>query len=254
VVKAANALEITFYSLDSRGLAVEGPTAGNDELLETRLGLTALAGSQDGMVALARETGGLVLLNSNDLRPGLERVYQDGAVYYSLGVTLSKIASGYQSVRVDVSRKGVTVRARKGYAVRTADERARDVVLAALKTNLGYSEIPLTLRTEPASREGRHFLLPISVTLPASALTFVPEGKVKRATADVSIGAMDDSGRVSDVVRQEAAFTIPLGVETTTLDFTTKLYTRKGNQRIVVNLRDRLSGKMGTAKADVRIE
>jgi len=150
-----------------------------------------------------------------------------------------------------------------GQAFAWQDPRAIDVapllpantrVLAALKTNLGYSEIPLTLRTEPASREGRHFLLPISVTLPASALTFVPEGKVKRATADVSIGAMDDSGRVSDVVRQEAAFTIPLGVETTTLDFTTKLYTRKGNQRIVVNLRDRLSGKMGTAKADVRIE
>jgi hypothetical protein len=32
------------------------------------------------------------------------------------------------------------------------------------------------------------------------------------------------------------------------------LQTRKGNQRIVVNLRDRASGKMGTAKADVRIE
>jgi hypothetical protein len=55
-------------------------------------------------------------------------------------------------------------------------------------------------------------------------------------------------------VRQEAAFTIPQGVETTTLDFTTKLYTRKGNQRIVVNLRDRASGKMGTARADVRVE
>jgi VWFA-related protein len=254
VVKAANALEITFYTLDARGLVVEGPTAGNDELLESRLGFTALAGSQDGMMALARETGGLALLNANDLRPGLERVYQDSAVYYSLGVTLSKIASGYQSVRVDVDRRGVTARARQGYAVRTPEERSRDAVLAALKTNIGYSEIPLTLRTEPASRDGGHFLLPISVTLPASALTFVPEGNVKRATADVSIGAMDDSGRVSDVVRQEAAFTIPQGVETTSLDFTTKLYTRKGNQRIAVNLRDRVSGKMGTAKADVRIE
>jgi hypothetical protein len=65
---------------------------------------------------------------------------------------------------------------------------------------------------------------------------------------------MDDSGRVSDVVRQEAVFTLPEGNETVSLDFTTKLYTRKGNQRIVVNLRDRASGKMGTARADVRVE
>ncbi|HMA18485.1 MAG TPA: VWA domain-containing protein, partial [Thermoanaerobaculia bacterium] len=38
VVKAANALEITFYTLDARGLVVEGPTAGNDELLDSKLG------------------------------------------------------------------------------------------------------------------------------------------------------------------------------------------------------------------------
>jgi VWFA-related protein len=255
VVRAANALEITFYTLDARGLVVEGPTAGDDELLDSRLGFTSLAGSQDGMVALARETGGLVLLNANDLRPGLEQVYQDGAMYYSLGVTLSKLASsGYQSVRVDVNRSGVTARTRQGYAVRTPDERTRDVVLAALKTNLAYTDIPLTLRTEPSSRDGAHYLLPISVTLPASALTFVPDGKVRRATADVSIGVMDDSGRMSDVVRQEAAFTIPQGDDTASLVYTTKLMTRKGNQRIVVNLRDRATGKMGTAKADVRIE
>ena len=255
VVKAANALEISFYTLDARGLVVEGPTAGDDELLDSRLGFTALKGSQDGMVMLARETGGLALLNANDLRPGLQQVYQDGAVYYSLGVTLSKIASsGYQSVRVDVARRGVEVRSRQGYAVRTADERARDVVLAALKTNLAYTDIPLTLRTEPSSRDGGHFLLPISVTRPASALTFVPDGNVRRATADVSIGAMDDSGRISDVVRQEAEFTILQGDDTASLVYTTKLKTRKGNQRIVVNLRDRVSGKMGTARADVRLK
>jgi hypothetical protein len=32
------------------------------------------------------------------------------------------------------------------------------------------------------------------------------------------------------------------------------LQTRKGNQRIVVNVQDRVSGRMGTAKADVRVE
>ena len=255
VVRAANALEITFYTLDARGLVVEGPTAGDDELLDSRLGLTALAGSQDGMVMLARETGGLALLNANDLRPGLEQVYQDGAVYYSLGVTLAKISStAYQSVRVDVNRKGVTVRTRRGYAARTDADRDRDVVQAALRTNLSYTDIPLTLRTEPATKDGGNYLVPISVTLLASALTFVSEGKMQRATADLSIGVRDDSGRMSDIARQEAAFTIPEGADSSPLVYTTKLKTRKGNQRIVVNLRDRASGKMGTAKADVRVE
>jgi hypothetical protein len=222
---------------------------------DSRLGFTALQGSQDGMVMLSRETGGLALLNANDLRPGLEQVYQDSAVYYSLGVTLAKISStAYQSVRVDVNRKGVTVRTRRGYAARTDADRDRDVVQAALRTNLSYTDIPLTLRTEPATKDGGNYLVPISVTLLASALTFVSEGKMQRATADLSIGVLDDSGRMSDIARQEAAFTIPEGADSSSLVYTTKLKTRKGNQRIVVNLRDRASGKMGTAKADVRVE
>jgi VWFA-related protein len=254
VVKAANALEVTFYTLDARGLVVEGPTAGNDELLDSKLGFTALKDSQDGMGVLARETGGLALLNANDLRPGLQQVYQDAAVYYSLGVTLSRMASaGYQSVRVDVNRKGVTARTRQGYAVRTPDEQARDVVEAALKTNLAYTDFAVTLQTEPATKLEGNYILPISVSLPSSGLTFISEGDVEKASADVAIGVMDDSGRSSNVARREATFTLPRGGQAN-LVFTTKLKIRKGNQRIVVNLRDRPSGRMGTAKADVRVE
>ena len=65
---------------------------------------------------------------------------------------------------------------------------------------------------------------------------------------------MDDSGRMSDVAREEATFTLPEGKSDAPLVYNATLQTRKGNQRIVVNLRDRTSGKMGTAKADVRIE
>jgi hypothetical protein len=123
-----------------------------------------------------------------------------------------------------------------------------------LKTNLTYAGIPMTLRTAPATRQGRRYAVPISVTVPASALTFAPEGDTRRATADVSIGVMDDSGRMSDVAREEATFTLPEGGEQAPLVYNATLQTRKGNHRIVVNLRDRASGRMGTAKADVRIE
>ena len=256
IVRRANASEVTFYAVDARGLASEGVSASNDDPLLSRPGVSFLArqDSQEGMITLARETGGLALLNSNDLRQGLVRVYQDASVYYSIGVTLSKLPTvAYQDVRVDVNRQGVTVRARRGYAARTEADRARDRVQATLKTNLRYGGIPMTLRTAPATKQGRRYAVPISVTFPADSLTFVPEGGERRAAADVSIGVMDDSGRLSDVSRQEATFTLPEGKEEP-LVYTATLQTRKGNQRIVVNLRDRASGRMGTAKADVRIE
>jgi VWFA-related protein len=255
VVKEANGSEITFYTLDARGLEVESTSAGGDEPLASRIGLVALADSQDGLVMLAKETGGLFLANANDLRPGLDQVYQDGAVYYSLGVTLAKIgSSGYQSVRVEVNRKGMTVRTRRGYAARTGEERRRDFVRAALRTNLVYSEIPLTLRTLPAARDGRHYLLPISVTLPSSGLTFLSEGGTRRAIVDVDLGVLEDSGRESEVVASEATFALPEGGPDGPLVYSTKLKIRGGNQRIVVNVRDRATGRMGTARANVHVE
>jgi VWFA-related protein len=256
IVRRANASEITFYTVDARGLQGEGLSASNDDPLMSRPGVSFIAreDSQAGMTLLARETGGLALLNSNDLRQGLARIYQDASVYYSIGVTLSKLpAASYQDVRVDVTRPGLVVRTRRGYAARTEADRARDRVQATLKTNLTYGGIPMTLRTAPATKQGGRYTVPISVTLPASALTFVPEGEARRAAADVYIGVMDDSGRMSDIARQEATFTLPEGKDAP-LVYTATLQTRKGNQRIVVNLRDRASGKMGTAKADVRIE
>jgi hypothetical protein len=36
--------------------------------------------------------------------------------------------------------------------------------------------------------------------------------------------------------------------------FDAKLLTRKGNVRVVVNVRDSASGKMGTARVNLRIE
>jgi VWFA-related protein len=258
IARRANASEVTFYTVDARGLEAEGLSASNDDPLISRPGVSFVArqDSQQGLVYLARETGGLALLNSNDLQGGLARVYQDTSVYYSIGVTLSKLpASAYEDVRVDVNRPGVTVRARRGYAPRSEDDRARDRVQATLRTNLSYAGIPMTLRTEPPARKGGRYSLPISVTFPASGLTFSPDGTGRRATAEVYIAAMDDSGRMSDISKEEATFTLPKGKdETTPLVYSATLTTRKGNHRIVVNIRDKVTGKMGTAKADLRVE
>ncbi len=257
IVRRANAAEITFYTVDARGLEGEGGSASNDDPLLGRPGVSFLArqDSQQGLVTLARETGGLALLNSNDFGKGLARVYQDTSVYYSIGVTLSKLPAGYQQVRVEANRPGAIVRTRRGYAARTDVEQSRDRVQATLKTNLTYTGVPLTLRTAPPTKKGSRYALPIQVTIPASALTFVPEGGARRAAADVSIGAIDDSGRMSDIAREETSFTLPEGSDgTAPVVYSAILQTRKGNHRIVVNIRDKASGRMGTAKADIRVE
>ncbi len=257
VIKRANASDVTFYTIDARGLTAEGGSASNDDPLANRPGVAFIAreDSQAGMQLLARDTGGLALVNTNDFERGLGRVYQDTSSYYSIGINVSRLAAGYRDVKVEVSRPGMTVRARRGYAARSGEQRARDVTQAALRTNVEYRGIPVTLRLAPARKEKKYYSLPISMTLPASALTFTPQGEGSQAKADVFVGAMDDSGNTSDIGREEAVFNLPKGAPAqAALTYVVTLQTRKGNQRIVVNVQDRVSGRMGTAKADVRVE
>lgn len=258
IVRRANTSDITFYTVDARGLSAAGTSASNEDPLASRasIGFFARQDSQTGLMTLARDTGGLALVNTNDLEKGLTRVYQETSTYYSIGVNLSKLpGTGYRDVRVDVSRPGLAVRARRGFAAQSASDQGRDVAQAALRTNVEYRAIPVSLRVAPATKAKKYYDLPIAATVPASALTFLPEGDTSRAVVEIYVGAIDDSGRMSDISREEKTFTLPKDAPAdTALPYKATLQTRKGNIRIVVNVRDKETGRMGTAKADVRVE
>ncbi len=258
VTRRANALDVTIDSIDARGLLGEGTTASNDDPLSMRGSVSFLAreDSQTGLVTLARETGGLALMNSNDLQRGLARVYEESSTYYSLGVNLSKLGGvGYRQVRVEVVKPGYVVRARRGYAVLSAEERARAGARATILTNVSYSSLPVRLQVAPPQKGKKLYEVPVKVVIPASALTFLPEGDQTRASAEIYVGAIDDSGYTSDISRSVASFTLPKDAPATTpLTHELTLQTKKGNYRFVVNVRDAATGKLGTAKASLRVE
>jgi VWFA-related protein len=69
-----------------------------------------------GSMALADETGGIVLSNSNDIEKGLGRLLDTMTTYYVLAYhppTHEK--AGYRKIKVEVRTKGLNVRARRGY-------------------------------------------------------------------------------------------------------------------------------------------
>jgi VWFA-related protein len=258
LIQKANANQVSFYTVDARGLTAEGGTAGGDDPLLNRPGVSFFArqDSQAGLQELATETGGLALLNTNALASGLAKVYQDASTYYSVGVNLSNLpGTGFRNVRVTVARPGMTVRARRTFAARTPAERGGDVAQAALRSNIQYRGIPVTLSTAPPTKGKKYYALPIAVTVPASSLTFLASGDSRRAVADVYVGVMDDAGRMSDINREEMTFTLPSDAPSNApLRYTVNLEIRKGNARVVVNVRDRETGRMGTARADVHVE
>ncbi len=265
MIQRANADQITFYTVDATGLtgdgtpASEGSPATNVFAIEQRpnLRFQAQQDRQNGMQQMATDTGGIALLNTNDFQKGLSRIYQQVSTYYTLGVTLSKLGlTGYQDVKVTVNRPGVTVRARKGFEPLSESQKVANRARATMSTDLSYNAIPATIETAPATQDKKYYLLPINVLVPASSLTFVPDGEKEVARAEFYIGSTDDKGGSSDLNRQETVFQVPLGKAKgdAMLRYTAQLKTKKGNYRIVVNVRDSASGKMGTARANVRVE
>ena len=61
---------------------------------------------------------------------------------------------------------------------------------------------------------------------------------------------------MSEIAHQQTSFTIAADKASSdqTLAYNATLQTKKGNYRVVVNVLDSASGKMGTAKANVRVE
>ncbi len=138
IIGQANRANITFYPVDAAGLRLhskEAEVARNvnlagaqgigdaqredgawtkelerqNQLMESRP--TAVLGR------LAKETGGFVIENTNNLGAGVARIQQERTTYYLLGYqpTNANMDGKFRRVSVKVKRPKVSVRARPGY-------------------------------------------------------------------------------------------------------------------------------------------
>src|SRR4029077_12726845 len=78
----------------------------------------------DNLRALAENTDGLAVVDTNDIDKGMKRIVDDLTSYYLLGYTSTngKLDGRYRKISVRVKRPGVDVRARRGYRAATEKE------------------------------------------------------------------------------------------------------------------------------------
>jgi VWFA-related protein len=119
---------LVVYSLDVRGLmtglpGADEPFAPNTaELALMQLEQTDLVAA--GSVGLAEDTGGFAVRNTNDLAEGAARVADESRTYYLLGYAPpeGKGPRDWRKLKVEVKTRGLEVRARRGYTLRTSAE------------------------------------------------------------------------------------------------------------------------------------
>lgn len=112
--------DVRISTFDARGLNKD-PRSQNFMGTQPLIGPGDLSspsidGNADALSSLAIDTGGEVIMNRNDLRPGIDIVATQAGTYYVLGYAPTRQMDGkYHGISVRVSRPDVTVRARKGY-------------------------------------------------------------------------------------------------------------------------------------------
>ncbi len=168
---------------------------------------------QEVLYTLAEGTGGFVIVNTNDLVSGFQRIANEMNEYYLLGYSPSEDSKegACHELKVKVDRGGINVRARSGYCTPkpldflagTAEERDLESHAASASGgNVKASmELPFFYTSANTARVN------VAMEIPASGIKFTKEKGKMRAVVNVLGIASEPDGavaaRFSDAVKLE---------------------------------------------------
>lgn len=278
LLSIAQRYRVSYYTIDSRGLETILPAE------DRRWGLPWHSGrrgvylprpltehqrmleSRDGLVALAAETGGRSLLDTNDMSEILRAVEADADGYYVIGYYPANLVETgrFRKIDVKVDTRGLDVRAPKGYFERKPVSRqTRSERVLSLRQSL-ESETPgdFPLRGQLrvfADEEGQPLLIfslgaPLGEMSPKSGRHPELEAAILARVVDAVSHRMPiyhenqfrrrlDGNRWSEARQDRAAY----------FSYNSLLPVTPGVYRWQSALRDENSGRLGTFEAQILV-
>jgi VWFA-related protein len=232
LIDLANRSSVVFYTIDARGLlsgndsaanALVGKTEGDGrgEIASTGLSGTRIMAdlrsrsleileAQNGMSFLARQTGGLLVTNNNDIAGGIRRVL-DQKGYYLIGYRPAESTfntagrRNFHRLEVRVKRSGLSVRTRSGFfgvnteAAQPVHRTPQQQLLAALTSPFATGELDLRLTSVFLNDASYGSFVRSLIHVGGNSLTFTEESDgTHKATVDVAAVTFDDEGAAVD--------------------------------------------------------
>jgi VWFA-related protein len=245
----ASAQRVTLYTLQATGL--ESTNASEADLDPSENGLRddeidriERENRRASLTALATGTGGLALLDANDLGADMPRIDEDLGRFYSLGYAPPHAGDGRNhTIEVKVRRSGVRVRHRQLYRDKPALERAVDRTLSSLF--YGYEDNPLDIQVEigntaPAGKGT--WSVPVRLRIPLFKLALLPKEKSFEGRLLLLVATGSSSGDRSPVRQVQVPISIPRDKALTALGqyylYTVTLTLEPGEQQLAVAVRD----------------
>jgi len=227
--EAANRANVSFYTVDSRGLLATIP--GGDPSSGAASGTAMFSGaavfhqvqsrqdSRETLATLATDTGGRAFFDVGDFRDVFQKVQGDTSGYYLLGYYSSNTQRDgrWRRVKVRVSAPGMRVRHREGYyapkdyAVFSTEDRERQLE-EAMRDDSPRLELPLALETARFRLSKDEIFVPIAAKLASSALQWAQKHGRREAEFEFAAEVREQtSGRVASALRD--TIKVRLGTE-----------------------------------------
>ncbi len=256
ITDTANLLGYTIYPIDMQGLDPES-TWANAKWSEPQpvafITTEWEQGAHQALGFMAGETGGRAVLNSARLT-SFERVEADTRSYYWLGFTPEWRADGRRhDIRVEVRRAGLRARARGGFSDLSPQVRAELETESLLLFGGGEGLERIQVRTGEPRRAGLWSMeIPVTLEIPAGALTPLAAGGGYEVQATLSMGALDEWGGRTRLGIVPLRLTLPAAPAAEAVRYETTLKLRRVPQRLVFAVDDGLSGSRSWAELEVR--
>lgn len=224
LIALANRKSVVFYTIDARGLQTTSITAADRFADPTLLDTTALNsmqqvdsersmelfGTQQGLVYLAKETGGFAYVNQNRMSDGVQKALDDQS-YYLVAYepdqeSFNAEKRKFNKLEVKVLRDDLNVRHRSGFFVQDEAEdkvkidlNAPSKVMRALTSPFAVNEINLKLNTLFGYSAKRGYYVHSFLHINAADLNFtkLPNGELQ-SNFDILAISYGDNGAPVD--------------------------------------------------------
>ena len=202
-----NANEISLYPINAQGLesmilSADKEAGWNIYSRGSGMVKPGSRAKNDALKLMAGETGGLAILNTNDIESGLERIENDLQFYYSLGYkSPHREDNQYHSIKVKLAgiKEKYKVRVRQGYVRISQEEKVKESVFSRLFLKRQYNPMNVMVQIMPVEpMPGSNKLrLTLKVFVPLKNLTLYPQKDDYIGQIKVYIALMDSEGRIS---------------------------------------------------------
>src|SRR6266576_950416 len=268
-IDAAIRAGVSFWPIDARGLVAQAPlgdaTVGSPGNIGMYTGASALAvtnnfqQSQDTLYALAGDTGGKALLDSNDLTRGIVQAQHAVSSYYILGYYTTNSAQDGKFRRVNISLDGklsATLDYRHGYYAGkqfskfTATDKERQLE-DALMLDEPITELTIAMEIDYFQLNRAEYFVPVAVKIPGRELAIAKRRGAERTLIDFIGEIKDDYGgmtvtNVRDKVNIKLSDRTAIELSKRPIEYDTGFTLLPGKYTIKFLARDAETGRIGT--------